>query len=85
MQFSKCNITSNALSANSSQYSCFHNTTSYTGSNTKTKDLTHALIFYLAFITVVFVLFVMAFPPRYRRVEAEKNAEFEKSIIETRT
>ena len=82
MQFSKCNITSNASPTTNS---CSRNTTAHTGSNTQTKDLGHALIFYVAFITVMFVLFVVTFPPRYRRVEAEKRAEFEKSFVETRT
>ena len=86
MQFSKCNITSNASpTTNSSIYTSFRNTTTHTGSNTQTKDFGHALILYIALTTVMFVLFVVTFPPRYRRVEAEKRSEFEKSVIETRT
>ena len=88
MATNKCASTSNAL--NSSQPSCFHsnNTGNHeypVGASIQPKDLSYAVLFYVALETAVYLLFVLVFPPRYRRVEAEaeakKRATIEQSVL----
>ena len=44
------------------------------------KDFSHALLLYLFLMATLFILFVIAFQPKYRRVEAERKARFEESV-----
>lgn len=44
------------------------------------KDFGHATLLYLFLMAGLFLLFVITFHPKYRRVEAEKTAKFEESV-----
>ena len=56
-------------------------TNSTTHNNTITpEDFGHAILFYLFLIAGVFILLVVAFHPRYRRISAEKKENFEASV-----
>jgi len=83
MAANKCASTSNAL--NSSQPSCFHSNNTgnpqyQIGASIQPKDLSYVVLFSVALMSAVYLFFVLVFPPRYRRVEAEKRVSFEKSM-----
>lgn len=61
--------------------SSFYNNNSTTFPSAITpKDFGHATLFYLFSMAGLFLLFVITFHPKYRRVEAEKTAKFEESV-----
>ena len=69
---------------NSSHPLCFHNHTGnvtgdpeyQVGASVQPKDLGHVVLFSIALMTAVYLFYVLVFPPRYRRVEAEKRVSF---------
>ena len=59
----------------------FYNSNSTVSSNDVTpKDFGHGLLFWLVLLFMLFVLLVLAFHPKYRRVNAERKAKFEESV-----
>ena len=60
--------------------SSFYKTNSTLSNSITPKNFSHASLLYLFFMAGLFLLFVITFHPRYRRVEAEKTAKFEESV-----
>ena len=60
--------------------SSFYKTNSTLSGSITPKDFGHATLLYLFLMSGLFLLFVITFHPRYRRVEAEKTAKFEESV-----
>ena len=64
---------------------CFHsnNTGNHqypVGASIQPKNLSYMVLFSVALMSAVYLFFVLVFPPRYQRVEAEKRVSFEKSM-----
>ena len=66
--------------AASSRPSCFNSSQPVSSAATP-QDLTHAILLYVCLMVLVFIFFAIFFWPRYKRIEAEKKADFEASMF----
>ncbi len=45
------------------------------------QDLSYAMLLYVCLIAAVFLFFVLAFHPRYRRTESDRRSSLEESVF----
>ena len=58
----------------------FYNNSTIHSSTITPQDFSHAMLFYLFLMAGIFIVLVLTFYPKYRRVDAEKKAKFEESV-----